>query len=87
MQRLYRGRNYPPTCTESGTDPYEHQIGHRICAWIDRALSNDAEASTALDQIRDELGKCLDVLVRSGIASARALEARIVDEGTPKRTA
>jgi hypothetical protein len=65
----------------------EHQIGHRICVWIDRALSNDAEAATSLDQIRDELGECLDVLVRSGIASARALEARIVDEGAPKRTA
>lgn len=65
----------------------EHHIGHRICVWIDRALSNDAEASTILAQVREELGKCLDVLVRSGVASARALEARIADDGTVKKTA
>lgn len=59
----------------------EHQIGHRICAWIDRVLSNDVEASAALGKLSDELGQCLDVLVRSGVASARALEARILDEG------
>jgi hypothetical protein len=60
----------------------EHQVGHRICEWIDRTLSDDAGAASVLAKVRDDLGKCLDVLVRSGIASARALEARIsVAEG------
>jgi hypothetical protein len=32
-------------------------------------------------------GKCLDVLVRSGIASARTLEARIADDSSRKKSA
>jgi hypothetical protein len=65
----------------------EHQVGHRICEWIDRTLSSDAEAANVLARVRDDLGRGLDVLVRSGIASARALEARIADDGLLKKTA
>ena len=64
----------------------EHQVGHRICEWIERALSDDPDAANVLARARDDLGKCLDVLVRSGIASARALETRIVDEGSLKKS-
>jgi hypothetical protein len=58
----------------------EHQVGHRICEWIEKTLADDPEAPAMLVSVGDELGKCLDVLVRSGIASARILEARIADE-------
>lgn len=65
----------------------EHQVGHRICEWVDRALSGDGETAAALAQVRYDLEKCLDVLVRSGIASARTLEARITDDGPVKKSA
>jgi hypothetical protein len=55
----------------------EHQVGDRICEWIERTLSGDPDAANVLPQVRDELGKCLDVLVRSGVASARALETQL----------
>lgn len=55
----------------------QHQLGHRVCIWIDRTLSSSTEAWLALNQIGEELGNCLDLLVRSGVASARALETRI----------
>jgi hypothetical protein len=52
----------------------EHQVGNRICEWIEGTLSDD-DAANVLPQVRDELSKCLDVLVRSGVAPARALAA------------
>jgi hypothetical protein len=44
---------------------------------IDRALSQDTEAPAVLARMREELEHCIDVLVRSGIPSARALEVRL----------
>lgn len=63
----------------------EYQIGHRLCAWIDRALNDQPAACEALAEVRDELGKWLDILIRSGLASARALEARIADDDGLKK--
>jgi hypothetical protein len=65
----------------------EHQVGNRICEWIERTLSSDPDAVNVLPQVRDELGKGLDVLVRSGIAPARALEGRLADDGPLKKSA
>jgi hypothetical protein len=65
----------------------EHQVGHRICEWIERTLANDPDAPAALASVRDDLGKSLDVLVRSGIASARTLEARIADDSSRRKSA
>jgi hypothetical protein len=66
----------------------EHQVGHRICEWIDRTFSGgDSTSKEALPYVQDELGKCLDILVQSGIASARALESRIISDGVSKRIA
>ena len=59
----------------------EHQLGHRICEWITRALDDEVAAAPILHQVRDDLGRCLDVLVRSGIASARTLEGRLSGRG------
>jgi hypothetical protein len=64
----------------------EHEIGNRICEWVERVLSNDPEAGNVLPQVHDELSRCLDVLVRSGIAAARALENRLAD-GSHKKSA
>ena len=64
----------------------EHQVGHRICEWIDRALSDGDDDANVLAHVRDDLGRCLDVLVRSGIASGRPLEARIAADGPLKKT-
>jgi hypothetical protein len=47
----------------------------------------DAGTSAALTPVRDELGRRLDVLVRSGIAAAPALEARVAEEGPIKKSA
>lgn len=65
----------------------EHQVGNRICEWIERTLSSDSDAANVLPQVRDELSKCLDVLVRSGVALARALETRLADDGPLKISA
>jgi hypothetical protein len=65
----------------------EHEVGHRICEWIERTLDDDPDALAALTPARDDLGKCLDVLVRSGIAWARALEARLADDGSRRKSA
>ena len=58
----------------------EHQIGQRVCGWIDRALTNNADAAPILKQVRNELGRCIDILVRSGVPTAKALEARIIGD-------
>lgn len=65
----------------------EHQIGHRTCEWIERTLSDDPSTKEAPTGIREQLGRCLDVLIRSGITSARALEARITNGGELRKTA
>jgi hypothetical protein len=65
----------------------EHQVGHRICEWFEKTLADDPDAPAALASVHDDLGKCLDVLVRSGIASARILEARIADDSSRKKSA
>ena len=59
----------------------EHQLGHRICEWLSRALDDEAAAAPILQLVRDDLDRCLDVLVRSGIAAARTLEARLSGRG------
>jgi hypothetical protein len=63
----------------------EYQVGHRLCAWVDQALDDQPAASEALTQVHEELGKCLDLLVHSGLASARAIEARIVGDDPLKK--
>lgn len=77
-------------CKTHGVDANfwnEHQIGHRVCGWIDQVLSSDAGAPTVVAQVWDELTKCLDILVRSGVAQAREIELRIVDDGWLKKSA
>jgi hypothetical protein len=67
-------------CAAYGTDRNfwaEKGFGGRVCAWLDRTFSTDATSAIALPIVKDDLLKCLDVLVRSGVAQARAIEQQI----------
>ena len=74
----------------AGADSWnEHQVGNRICEWIERTLNDDPDATNVLPQVRDELGKCLDVLgAIRGVASARAfLRPGLLDDSPLKKRA
>jgi hypothetical protein len=63
--------------TAFGVDPefwLEKQFGHRICAWVDQALSNDAKAFGDTPELRDELIRRLDFMTSAGVAQAHELE-------------
>jgi hypothetical protein len=55
----------------------EKNIGSRVCAWIDAVLAKDASVQRVLTNMADQLFKCLDVLVQSGVAHGRIVEERI----------
>lgn len=55
----------------------EKNIGSRVCTWFDVVLTNDPTAHAALTERADELIKCLDSLVQSGVAQARIVEEKI----------
>lgn len=57
----------------------EKNIGSRVCTWFDAVLTNDATALAAFTDRADELFRCLDILVQSGVAQARILEERIAN--------
>jgi hypothetical protein len=57
----------------------EKDIGGRVCAWLDSTLTKDAASTGALLSVADDLFKCLDILVQSGVAHARVLEDRIIN--------
>ncbi len=54
-------------------------ISERACAWFDAVLTIDAAAHAAMANVTDELFKCLDILVQSGVAHARVLEDRLTN--------
>jgi hypothetical protein len=67
-------------CVGYGIDPNfwsEKDIGSRVCAWIIRALDGEAVAPRELVSAQEELLRCLDTLIRSGVAQAREVEDRI----------
>src|SRR5262249_26779882 len=55
----------------------EKDIGGRLCTWLDRTLTADPTSAKTLPTVVEELLKCLDVLIQSGVAQARAIEERI----------
>lgn len=57
----------------------EKNIGSRVCTWFDAVLTNDATALAAFTDRADELFRCLDILVQSGVAQARILEEKIAN--------
>ena len=58
----------------------EKGFGGRVSAWLDRTCSSDATSVTVLPRVKDDLLKCLDMLIRSGVAQAREIEQRIAVE-------
>jgi hypothetical protein len=75
-------------CSTYGTDTNfwsEKEVGSRVCAWLDRTLTTDPGSTAVVPSIVDELTRCLDVLIRSGVAQAREIEDRI--GGTSRRSA
>ncbi len=57
----------------------EKEIGGRVCAWFDRTISADPASAGVLPRFTTDLLECLDILVRSGVASAREIEERIAN--------
>jgi hypothetical protein len=64
----------------------EKDIGGRVCAWLDRTLGADSTSAGVLPEVADDLLKCLDILVQSGVAQAREIEERIADMGPQRKT-
>jgi hypothetical protein len=56
----------------------EREVGGRLCGWVERTLDEDQTCISKIIEVRDALFKCLDVLVRSGVAQASDVENRIV---------
>jgi hypothetical protein len=52
----------------------EKEFGARICSWLDQTLTADTNSAAVLPAVAENLLKCLDVLVRSGVAQARHIE-------------
>jgi hypothetical protein len=65
----------------------EKEIGARVCAWLDRTFTTDAESADVLPGVADDLLKCLDILIRSGVAQAREIEERIAGMEPNRKTA
>lgn len=55
----------------------ERDIGPRLCSWLGRTISEDAASPARIDEMRDPLSKCLDILIRSGVSQASEIESRI----------
>lgn len=55
----------------------ERDIGPRLCSWLGRTISEDAASAAKINEVRDPLFKCLDILIRSGVSQANEIESRI----------
>jgi hypothetical protein len=67
-------------CTAYGADSnfwVEKNFGFRLCAWLERVLNEDDTADLHVTPILGDLLRCLDVLIRTGVAQAREIEERI----------
>jgi hypothetical protein len=63
-----------------GSDFWSKQlIASRICAWIDTALRQESDGTILPNDLREDLGRCLETLIRSGIPSARLLESALIE--------
>jgi hypothetical protein len=70
-------------CAAYGEDTnfwVEKEFGPRLCAWLDRTLTRDSSSVTVLPSVRDDLLKCLDTLIRSGVAQAREIEEQVTQD-------
>ena len=77
-------------CSAYGVDTNfwtEKEIGSRVCAWFDRTFTADPASAAVIPSVVDDLMKCLDILVRSGVAQAREIEERIIGMGQSRKSA
>ena len=67
-------------CSAYGVDTNfwsEKEAGGRVCTWLDRTITADPASASVVQGISEDLMKCLDILIRSGVAQAREIEERI----------
>jgi hypothetical protein len=62
-------------------------VGGRLCGWIERTIDEDPTCASKITELRVALFKCLDVLVRSGVAQASEVENRILKLLPDRKTA
>lgn len=77
-------------CSAYGVDTNfwsENDVGGRVCGWLDRTLEADPTAAAILPAIVDDLMKCLDILIRSGVSQASDIEERIAGMTLNRKTA
>jgi hypothetical protein len=77
-------------CSAYGVDTNfwsEKDIGGRVCSWLGRMLEADPTATAILPAVADDLMKCLDVLIWSGVAQASEIEERISGMAVNRKTA
>jgi hypothetical protein len=77
-------------CSAYGVDTNfwsEKDIGGRVCAWLDRTLPAESTCSCVLRGVAEDLMKCLDILIQSGVAQAREIEERIASMAPSRKTA
>jgi hypothetical protein len=65
----------------------EKGFGGRVCAWLNRTFDVDSASASVLPEVEDDLLKCLDVLISSGVAQAREIEQRIASMRLPRSPA
>jgi energy-coupling factor transporter ATP-binding protein EcfA2 len=66
-------------CASYGADTNfwsEKDIGGRACSWLARTFDADPQATAVLSDVSEDLLKCLDILVRAGVAQATEIEER-----------
>jgi hypothetical protein len=77
-------------CSAYGVDTNfwsEKEMGGRVCAWLNRTFTDDLMSSAVVPGVIGELMRCLDILVRSGVAQAREVEDRINAMGQSRKSA
>jgi hypothetical protein len=77
-------------CAAYGVDTNfwsEKGFGGRVCTWLDRTFTSDPASATDLAEVEENLLRCLDVLVRSGVAQAKEVEQRIASMSPPRKIA
>jgi hypothetical protein len=55
----------------------EKGFGVRVCGWLDQTFTANSSLVAVLATVEQDLSKCLDILIRSGVAQARHIEERI----------
>jgi hypothetical protein len=55
----------------------EKGFGVRVCGWLDQIFTANSSLVAVLAIVEQDLSKCLDILIRSGVAQARHIEEKI----------